>query len=312
MIRVLDSEADCRGAWQRFSPHRRAWDEWDLMHAFHDHETYRFHFLLHETDGREDGLIPLVLDTSDNSYELFGGCYPDARVLWIRPQHFPEYFDALPDNSMFFDLRGCFVERILRQFPQYEANFAERDQRWHLVPEKFGYDFYNHIQTFSSEKRKGFLYDLRKVRERKPDLRWSDDDESDLFIALCNRNFGAESDYESAEGQAELKRVVNELRKSGYLRTLTIAVDGEKQAVSMSALYANTLIALYSSSNNDIKNLGKLLNVETIQEGCRLRVDEINYMTGMAWKAAWKMDAEVCRTMRKPARAGDVAATAQA
>ena len=310
MIRFLDSEAECRSAWQQFSPHQRAWDEWDLMYAFHDQESYRFHFLLHETAGVADGLIPLVLDTSDNSYELFGGCYPDARVLWIRPEHFPECFDALPENSMFFDLRGCFVDRVLGLHPQYEANFAEHDQRYFLVPEKFGFDFDNHIQTFSAEKRKGFFYDLRKLRERLPELRWSEDDESELFIELCNRNFGADSDYVTAPGQAELKRVVSHLRDAGYLRTLTIAVDGVKQAVSMSALYANTLIAQYSASNNDIKNLGKLLNVETIQEACRLRVGEINYMTGMAWKAAWKMDSETCRTMRKPARpvAGDACA----
>jgi hypothetical protein len=302
MIRFLDKEQDCRDAWQRISPHQRAWDEWDLMHAFHDQETYRFNFLVHETDGEPDGLIPLVLDTSDGSHELFGGCYPDARVLWLQAQHFPECFEALPDNTVFFDLRGGYVDEVLAMHPQYQANFAEQDQRFFLVPEKFGYDFYNHIQTFSAEKRKGFLYDLRKVRERNLELRWSDDDETDRFIELCNRNFGADSDYVTAAGQAELKRVISELRESGYLKTLTIAVDGEKHAVSMSALYGSTLIALYSSSNNDIKNLGKLLNVETIQEGCRLRVEEINYMTGMAWKAAWKMDVEVCRSMRKPAR----------
>ena len=302
MIRFLDSEAECRSAWQQFSPHQRAWDEWDLMYAFHDQDSYRFHFMLHETAGEADGLVPLVLDTSDNSYELFGGCYPDGRVLWIRPEHFAEIHEALPEPSMFFDLKGCFVERLLALHPQFEPNFAEVDQRWHLVPEKFGHDFYNHIQTFSSEKRKGFLYDLRKVREKNLELRWSEDDESELFIELVNRNFGADSDYVTPAGQAELKRVVSHLRDSGYLRTLAIAVDGVKQAVSMSALYADTLIVQYSASNNDIKNLGKLLNVETIQEGCRLRVAEISYMTGMAWKAAWKMDPETCRTYRKPAR----------
>jgi hypothetical protein len=300
MIRFLENAEECQAAWQRHSPHQRAWDEWDLMYAFHDQDSYKFKFLVHETDGVEDGLVPLVHDTSDNSHELFGGCYPDGRVLWIRPEHFAEIHAALPEPTMFFDLKGCFVERLLMAHPQFEANFAEHDQRWHLVPEKFGWDFYNHIQTFSSEKRKGFLYDLRKVQEKNLEKRWSDDDESDAFIELVNRNFGAESDYVLPAGQAELKRVITELRESGWLRTLVITVDGVKQAVSMSAHYADTLIALYSSSNNDIKNLGKLLNVETIQEGCRLRVAEISYMTGMGWKAAWKMDPELCRSYHKP------------
>jgi hypothetical protein len=66
-------------------------------------------------------------------------------------------------------------------------------------------------------------------------------------------------------------------------------------------LHGNKMVALYAASNNDYNNLGKLLNVETIQEAGRLRVDEISYMTGMQWKANWQMKSEPCLTMRKPA-----------
>ena len=131
-------------------------------------------------------------------------------------------------------------------------------------------------------------------------LRWSNDNEADLFIELVNRNFGAESDYADAENANELHRVIAELEKSGRLKTLTIEVDGAKQAVALSLLHGNKMVALYAASNNDYNNLGKLLNVETIQEACRLRVDEISFMAGMQWKANWRMKAEPCRTMRKP------------
>lgn len=302
MIRQLTSLAECRALWEALSPHARAWDEWDLMYAFHDEASYSLNFLAHEADGKVDGLLPLVRDNSDGSYELFGGCYPDSRVLWLRTEHFPEFFDQLPEPAVFFDLKGPWVDELLAAHPQFADNFAEIDQRYYLEPATFDYDFANHIQRFSSEKRKGFLYDLRKIREKGPVLRWSTDDESELFIQLSNQRFGADSDYATEAGKAELRRVIRELQDSNTLRTLVIDMDGRPQAVSMSAHYGNTLIALYAASNADYKNLGKLLNVETIQEGCRLRVDEINYMTGMAWKAAWNMTAEPCRTMRKPAR----------
>jgi len=304
MIRTVTDPAECERLWETFSPHERAWDEWDLMFAFHDERIYRFHFLVHETDGRQNGLVPLVLDTTDNGYELFGGSYPDSRELWVRYPDFPEFFEQLPEPTVLFDLRGGWVDGLLQAQPQYAPNFGERDQRYFLVPESFGFDFYNHIDTFSGEKRRGFKYDLRKIQGLGPELRWSDDDEAELFIALCNRNFGAESDYVTEAGQQEVQRVVRELRESGFLKTLTITLDGVKQAVSLSALYKGTWIALYSISNNDIKGLGKFLNVETIQEASRQRVAEINYMTGMQWKAAWKMNSEACYTMRKPARAG--------
>lgn len=301
MIRFTSDFDECRRLWEQFSPHERAWDEWDVMWAFHDQSSYRLHFMVHERDGRADGLIPLVQEGSDGRYELFGGSYPDARVLWIELEDFPSYFDSLPENTVFFDLSGKWVRALLDRYPDYAENFGEVDQQFYLVPADFGYDFNNHIQTFSNDKRKGFLRDLRRLREiYNPELRWSDDDEADLFISLSQKNFGAESDHVTEGGKQEVRRVVRELKALGYLRTLTISIDGVKQAASLSAHFKNMWVSLYACSNNDFNNLGKFLNVETIQEGARRRVDEINYMTGMTWKAAWHMKENPCNTMRKP------------
>jgi len=176
MIRFITSQEDCKSLWEQFSPHQRAWDEWDLMLAFHDEKSYAFNFMVHETDGAADGLIPLVHDTVDGSYELFGGCYPDCRVLWIRIEDFPAFFEQLPDKTVLFDLKGPWVDEVLAAHPQFLPNFVEEDQQFYLVPANFQYDFVNHINTFSTDKRKGFLYDLRKFRERNPVLQWSEDD----------------------------------------------------------------------------------------------------------------------------------------
>lgn len=300
MIAVEQNPEKCKALWNVVSPGHGPWDDWDLVSAFHDEALHRLHFLVREQQGRPTSLVPLVHDTENDRYLLYGGSYPDARVLWIDYAHFPEFFGQLPDRTRFFDLRGHWVNGLLAAHPQYEPFFAERDERYFLRPQQFDFDFDNHIRTFSPDKRQGFLYDLRKIRERNPVLRWSDEDESDLFAELANRNFGADSDYASDSGRRELGRVIAELRRSGRLRTLTIEIDGNKEAVSMSLHYGDTWIALYAAGNRDHKNLGKLLNVETIQEACRARVSEINYMTGMQWKAAWDMESETCRTMRKP------------
>jgi hypothetical protein len=231
---------------------------------------------------------------------LMAGSYPDGRTLWLQYQDFPDFFEQFPGRTVLFDLKLSWVSDLLQLYPQYEANFSEHDFRYYLVPSEFEFDFHKHIDTFSSEKRQKFLYDLRNIRKREPTLHWGDENEADLFIELVNRNFGAESDYANEEDANEVRRVVDELKRSGRLKTLTIEIDGARQAVSMSLLHGNKMIALYASSNNDYNNLGKLLNVETIQEACRLRVDEISYMTGMQWKANWKMKSEPCLTMRKP------------
>ena len=301
MIRIETDGEACKRLWEALSPHKDAWDDWDLMFAFHDQEKHRFHFLVHESgDDRPDGLLPLVHDTTQDRYTLMGGSYPDGRILWLQYRDFPEFFDELPDRTALFDLKQSWVDELLDLHPQFEANFGEPELRYYLVPAEFGFDFDKHLDNFSSEKKQKFLYDLRNIRKREPTLRWSSDNRADLFIELVNRNFGAESDYTNEENADELRRVIDELELSGRLKTLTIEIDGVEQAVSLSVLYGNKMVALYAASNNDYNNLGKLLNVETIQEACRLHVDEISYMTGMQWKANWKMKGEPCVTMRKP------------
>jgi len=301
VIRTESSIDECRRLWTLFSPQRDPWDDWDLVFAFHDPERHRFHFLVHEDDsGIPDGLVPLVNDTGEARFTLMGGSYPDGRVLWLQPDHFQEFFESFPEQTVLFDLEGDSVDKLLARFPRYAPNFSERDLRYYLVPADFGFDFSNHLDTLSADKKQKFLYDLRNIRKRGPTLCWSDENEADLFIELVNRNFGMESDYANDENANEVRRVIDELKSSGRLRTLTIEIEGVKQAVSMSLLHQGKMVALYASSNNDYNNLGKLLNVETIQEACRLRVEEISYMTGMQWKANWKMKSAPCVTMRKP------------
>ena len=301
MIRTETDIKECRKLWETFSPQEDAWDDWDLMFAFHDQDNHRFNFLVHQADdGRADGLVPLVYDQRQNRFTLMAGSYPDGRILWLRHRDFPEFFEEFPERTVLFDLKQSWVSELLQVHPQFDVNFSEQDLRYHLVPSEFEYDFHRHLDTFSSDKKQKFLYDLRHIGKREPVLRWSGENKADLFIELVNRNFGAASDYTDAENTKELRRVIDELERSDRLKTLTIDIDGATQAVSLSLLHGNKMIALYAASNNAYNNLGKLLNVETIQEACRLRVDEISFMTGMKWKADWKMKGEPCLTMRKP------------
>lgn len=301
MIRTETDILECRKLWEMFSPRQDAWDDWDLMFAFHDQDKHRFNFLVHQaSDGRPDGLIPLVHDTKQDRYMLVAGSYPDGRILWLEYQDFPEFFELFPERTVLFDLKQSWVSDLLQRYPQFEVNFSEQDLRYYLVPSEFDFDFYKHLDTFSSEKKNKFLYDLRKASKHEPTLNWGNENEADLFIDLVNRNFGAESDYANEDDANEVRRVIDELERRGRLKTLTIEVDGTRQAVALSLLHGNKMVALYASSNNDYNNLGKLLNVETIKEACRLRVDEISFMTGMQWKANWKMKGEPCITLRKP------------
>lgn len=301
MIRTETDIEECRKLWDQFSPKQEAWDDWDLMFAYHNPDKHSFAFHVHlDGEGKPVGLIPLVYEALKNRHLLMGGSYPDGRVPWVHEDDFAAVFAELPDRTVLYDLKHSWVLEALQGHPELAPHATEQDTRYLLRPAEFEFDFNRHIDTFTPDKKMKFNYDLRHIRKREPVLRWSEDNEAELFIELVNRNFGKESDYTDPENAQELRRVIEELAVSGRLRTLTIEVDGAKHAVSLSAVHGNKMIALYAASNNDINNLGKLLNFETIQEACRLKLDEVSYMTGMQWKANWKMTGETCTTVRKP------------
>jgi hypothetical protein len=54
------------------------------LSAFHDEQLHRRHFLVREEGGQPAELVPLVHDTENNRYLLYGGSYPDARILWVE------------------------------------------------------------------------------------------------------------------------------------------------------------------------------------------------------------------------------------
>ena len=101
MIRTETDAQECQKLWEMFSPQQDAWDDWDLMFAFHDEDKHHFNFLVHQAgDESPDGLIPLVHDTTENRYMLMGGSYPDGRILWLRYEDFPEFFEHFPDRTV--------------------------------------------------------------------------------------------------------------------------------------------------------------------------------------------------------------------
>ncbi|MBT8099328.1 MAG: hypothetical protein KJO82_06240, partial [Gammaproteobacteria bacterium] len=171
MIRTETDSQECRKLWDAFSPHQDAWDDWDLMFAFHDQDTQRFNFLVHQdSDGRPDGLVPLVHDSRRDRFTLLAGSYPDGRILWLAYEDFPEFFEHFPEQTVLFDLKESWVSGLLERCPQFEANVSERELRYYLVPPEFDFDFHNHLDTFPSGKKQKFLYDLRSIRKRGPTL----------------------------------------------------------------------------------------------------------------------------------------------
>ena len=75
MIRTETDIEACRELWNRFSPGQDAWDDWDLMFAFHDQDLQRFNFLVHQdSGGDEDGCGTRIFPSSSSSFPTGPSC----------------------------------------------------------------------------------------------------------------------------------------------------------------------------------------------------------------------------------------------
>jgi hypothetical protein len=299
--KIISDLSECEQLWKRFSPNNNLWDDWEINRTLHNPAISDPFFLVLIDNKKETGILPLMIEINTGTHYFFGGKLPEARRLWFDLKYFNLFFEKIQNNTQLLDMNATDARKITMIYPEYKDYFVKPDRRYYVNLQAINWSFDNYLKNkFSGERRKKFLADIRKVNELGLDVSWSKDIHLDLFIEMNKKRFGKDSDYNKEENILEARRLLKLLKEKSMLQTLTISSSGKIQAVSLSALYKETLHVIYASNNQDVKNLGKKMHVLNIQRGIDLKAKEVDFMIGdNSWKEFWKMDREECLSFIK-------------
>lgn len=286
-MKIIKDLQECKKLWDKYSPKETLWDETEFVFSLYDSEIQEPHFI--ET---EYGLIPLEYNKLFKKFYFFGSPFPEARKLWFDKSKLMHIYELLPNQTTLFDIKHTEISE------EHSSLIQEEDHRYFLDLEKTK-TLEQYLSSFNKKHRKNLKYDIEKIMKEELTMTWTDKVNYDKLIEFSIKRFGNESDFYTEESRKETKKLIESIPD----KILCVTLFQEEELVGlMFSIYFNDVLYVINGSNDyKIKNLGKVLILETIKKGFELKAKEVNFLVGSnSWKELWNLEKEKVVTIKKP------------
>lgn len=289
---IVRDISKCRELWEKFSENSQLWDLWEIAASSYTEKNQTPYFIV-----LDSGLVPLWKD-KDNTYEYFGGAYPENRKLWFNLESFEKVFNAIPEKTWIFDINGKQAEEIVLKNPEYAKYFEKKDKRYFLNLAEINHSLEEYLKRFNKKHRKNLLNDLKKLDHLH--AKWGGMEYFEYMVKFNVSRFGKESDFYDPEFTETVMRFFEKMADMNLLKFLAIMDRDQVVGVEAAAVYKNKYYVLNGGYDTKIKNLGKLIIFKHIMKAIEIKADEIDFLVGdTGWKELWNLDSEICYTFIK-------------
>ena len=293
---------ECKRLWERFSPKKTIWEDWEVVSCFYspEHQVPEFLAIMDE-DGEVSGVLPFWKELDFNEYCFYGGYYLENMGFWFGAEDFPEIFEAMPLPTLLFDVNGKAAQQIMKRNPSYAKYFKNEDFRYFLNLKRIGYSLENHLKGFSKKHRKNFLHDIKKLGELGCEVEWSGKLVNyEHFLKYSAERFGEESNLADPLFASQTRDMLSLFEKRGRLFVCSALVDGRVVGTEYAVLHKGIYYLINGGYDKEYPNVGKLLVKEQIENAIRLKADEVDAMAGdSGWKLLWNLEKEPYYEFRK-------------
>lgn len=280
-IRLIQDPEQAKLAWNRFSTNESLFDCWDFRLAFHRQYDAELCFYVAYERERPVALLPLQYTRRKNLLEFLGG-------YWME------------ENRLFL-VEGCqltisdFVPEF--RFPYRLAAMEESSARPLDLPlEDYKYVFGLEGLTgsedficaaFPAGRRNSIRQRMQKVERNSVRLVRNSLADLELLFELNIASFGADSSFNSPENVGFFRWICN---SDHNVQLLTLLINGEKVAVSLSLIHNGIYYGLNSGSNKTkIPNSGSYLTLQNIENAIRNGCRQYDALMGSYnWKENWR------------------------
>lgn len=291
--KVITEVAEAKKIWNALSLRQTIDDEWEFRFAFFKHLHHQLYFLCgFENDEPKqllalqknnlEGLMPPYYPGDGKPFlEFFGGDDTDDNKILGNP-NFKQILTYLKQQNI-----PAYLAPLGAGFAQEEnAEFYENKFFLDLKNYKIYEDFLQ--DKWSSESRKKIRQQIGKIhRDYKVEILTNNYGDIDLIEKYNLERFGKKSSFSFGYR----KEIFKDLTKHYNVLTLTIVINGKKQAVCYGIHYKNTYIGMNAGVNNEIPDLAKLLIMLQIDKALELGCTTYDVGKGdSGWKENFKFD----------------------
>lgn len=281
-LRVAVDIDECREIWNFFIKPERFSDLWEVRECFHRHFKRRPFFIV--DNNCEDTFIPLSRIEEDNYYGYFpgetwhGNTWLEQNRVFIPDRH------ALDDLLSMLDL-PCRLRYIPDIDPRFSENISIDEIGYLFSPPEYDYDILNYFKVFSRKSYKQISRCIDAIFSKGVSFRYDDISDFDTMISMNIKRFGKKSYFFDPRFMQSFKSLAFFLMERGWLKIVTVMINGRPAAVDMACLYNRTLAVLAGGTDPDFPGIAKLINMHHIEKACEERLDEIDFLCGdFTWK----------------------------
>jgi hypothetical protein len=288
-IKTVRDIDECRELWKQLMPTELASDLWEVRNCFHSHYGHRPRFIVAEENGRIKGFLPLSWNEENDQYNYFPGETWEGKTWLEQNRIIADGQDTL--NAMLASLDKPYQLRYLRNEGRWTKAVECVDEVGYLfLPESYNFDINRYFEAFSHKTAKKLKKELDGWNRYSVEWRFNQPEDFDILCQMNRSRYGRLSYFHDNRFLESFRSLMWLLHERGWLRIVTVSIDGEPAAVDIGSQYNGMLTMLAGGTNENFRGIAKLINMHHITFACEQKLDSVDFLCGdFNWKTLFHL-----------------------
>lgn len=290
--RLVTDPYSCEKLWKTFIPARSISDLWEFRKCFQYYFKNRPCFQVIEEAGRIYGFLPLSHIESLDIMTFFPG-ETWKNKTWL--ERTPIY--AINQDILYRMLSDC-AERTYLRYIDCDLEFlpdqmASDEIGYVIYPGLLNYDRGNYRTRFSNKKFKSIMKDINTILDMDASFHVNRVEDFELLVEMSMERYGDESYLRDTRFRDSFRDVIKFLNQNGYLRMVSLELEGKTMAVDVGAIYNGVYTIFLGGVFSRIPGLPKVMNMHHIDYALNSRLYKVDFLCGdFNWKKLWHLNEE--------------------
>ena len=283
-VRYITKLDECRNIWQALMPRETLTDLWAVRASFHEHFKRQMLFVIHETKGVADGLLPLSFVEECGAYAYFPG------ETWLGLTWLEQNRIVAANSDVLYRLLEAVPEPFNIRYLGGDGGFdagLETDEIGYLFhPADCQYRLESHLAELPAKRRSQYKKTVHEFETRGYKLRVNHLPDFREMISMNLAAFEENSYFRDRRFRDGFRRLAQWLNQNGLMRLVSVLVEDKIAAVDFGAIHNGVYTVLAGGVNREFPGVAKLINLHHLAFACEQKMQEVDFLCGdFGWKS---------------------------